>query len=66
LSCEHLTVDRTLIEAWAGHKSFKSKDRPPPPPDGRGGVDFGGSKRTNDTYASTSDPEAMSARKRQG
>jgi transposase len=66
LSSEHLTVDGTLIEAWAGQKSFKPKDGPPPPPDGRGGVDFRGSKRTNDTHASTSDPEAKSARKGQG
>ena len=33
LSSEHLTVDGTLIEAWAGHKSFKPKDGPPPPAD---------------------------------
>ena len=26
LSDEHFTVDGTLIEAWAGHKSFKRKD----------------------------------------
>ena len=26
LSTEHFTVDGTLIEAWAGHKSFKRKD----------------------------------------
>jgi transposase len=66
LSSEHLTVDGTLIEAWAGQKSFKPKDGPPPPPDGRGGVDFRGSQRTNDTHASTSDPEAKSARKGKG
>jgi hypothetical protein len=59
-------VDGTLIEAWAGQKIFKPKDGPPPPPDGRGGVDFRGSKRTNDTNASTSDPEAKSARKGKG
>jgi hypothetical protein len=28
LSDEHFTVDGTLIEAWAGHKSFKRKDPP--------------------------------------
>jgi transposase len=66
LSSEHLTVDGTLIEAWAGAKSFKPKDGPPPPSDGRGGVDFRGSTRTNDTHASTTDPEAKSARKGQG
>ena len=66
LSSEHLTVDGTLIKAWAGQKSFKPKDGPPPPPDGQGGVDFRGTKRTNDTCASTSDPEAKSARKGPG
>jgi transposase len=66
LSSEHLTVDGTLIEAWAGAKSFKPKDGPPPPSDGRGGVDFRGSTRTNDTHGSTTDPEAKSARKGKG
>jgi transposase len=66
LSSEHLTVDGTLIEAWAGAKSFKPKDGPPPPSDGRGGVDFRGTPRTNDTHGSTSDPEAKSARKGKG
>ena len=66
LSSEHLTVDGTLIEAWAGAKSFKPKDGPPPPSDGRGGVDFRGSTRTNDTHGSTTDPEAMSARRGKG
>jgi transposase len=66
LSSEHLTVDGTLIEAWAGQKSFKPKDGPPPPSDGRGGVNFRGSQRTNDTHASSTDPEAKSARKGPG
>jgi transposase len=66
LSSEHLTVDGTLIEAWASAKSFKPKDGPPPPSDGRGGVDFRGSTRTNDTHGSTTDPEAKSARKGKG
>ena len=29
LSDEHFTVDGTLLEAWAGHKSFRRKDQPP-------------------------------------
>src|SRR5262249_27051999 len=33
LSDEHFTVDGTLLEAWASHKSFQPKDRVPPPPD---------------------------------
>ena len=66
MSSDHLTVDGTLIEAWAGAKSFKPKDGPPPPPDGRGGVDFRGTPRTNDTHGCTTDPEAMSARRGKG
>lgn len=66
LSSEHLTVDGTLIEAWAGAKSYKPKDGPPPPDDGHGGVDFRGTQRTNDTHASTTDPDAKSARKGKG
>ena len=42
LSAEHFTVDGTLIEAWAGLKSFQRKDTPAPPPDDPGNptVDF--------------------------
>ena len=33
---EHFSVDGTLLEAWASHKSFKPKDGPPSePPAGR-------------------------------
>ena len=43
LSHEHFTVDGTLLEAWASHKSFKRRDTPPDPPADAGGnaaVDF--------------------------
>jgi transposase len=65
LSSEHFTVDGTLIEAWASHKSFKRKDGPPEPPrEGRNPeVDFRGKKRANDTHQSTTDPEARLYRK---
>ncbi len=59
MSDEHFTVDGTLIEAWASQKSFQAKDGPPNG-DGR---DFRGQTRTNDTHASTTDPEAKSYRK---
>ena len=36
LSDEHFTVDGTLLEAWAGQKSFRRKDQPAPPPDDPG------------------------------
>ncbi len=61
LSNEHFTVDGTLIEAWAGHKSFKRKgdDRPTPPDDpGNPSVDFHGERRSNATHQSTTDPDA--------
>ncbi|HEV8238892.1 MAG TPA: IS5 family transposase [Thermoanaerobaculia bacterium] len=56
LSDEHFTVDGTLLEAWASHKSFRRKDGEPPP--GAGGRDFRGERRCNDTHASTTDPDA--------
>jgi len=69
LSNEHFTVDGTLIEAWAGHKSFKRKgdDRPTPPDDpGNPSVNFHGERRSNATHQSTTDPEARLARKGAG
>ncbi len=69
LSDEHFTVDGTLIEAWASHKSFRPKD-------GEGGGssggrrsserDFHGERRKNDTHSSTTDPEARLLRKGRG
>src|SRR5499427_8106515 len=61
LSDEHFTVDGTLIEAWAGQKSFKRKDSKPaqsPPDDhdpGNPSLDFHGERRSNDTHQSTTD-----------
>ena len=71
LSDEHFTVDGTLIEAWAGQKSFKRKDDPgaqtPPDDDpGNPSVDFHGERRRNDTHQSTTDPVALLARKGPG
>ena len=54
MSDEHFTVDGTLIEAWASQKSFQRKDGGPDS-DGR---NFHGESRTNDTHASTTDPDA--------
>jgi transposase len=65
-SSDHFSVDGTLLEAWASHKSFKPKDGPPPPgaSGGRNSeVDFRGRPRSNDTHRSTTDPEALLARK---
>jgi transposase len=68
LSDEHFSVDGTLIEAWASHKSFQRKDRPVPPPDDPGNptVDFHGETRSNETHESTTDPDARLARKSAG
>jgi transposase len=62
LSDEHFSVDGTLIEAWASHKSFQPKD-------GSGdadGADFHGQKRSNDSHESVSDPGSRLYRKAQG
>jgi transposase len=69
LSDEHFTVDGTLLEAWASLKSFRRRDEgPTPPPDDPGNptVNFHGEPRRNDTHQSTTDPDAMLARKGQG
>jgi len=66
LSSEHFSVDGTLLEAWASHKSFQPKDRPgrKPPTAGRNAeVSFHGERRSNETHQSTTDPEARLARK---
>jgi hypothetical protein len=64
LSDDHFTVDGTLIEAWASHKSFKRKDTPPEPPQGKNpDADFKKEKRSNKTRQSTTDPEARLYRK---
>lgn len=78
LSKEHFSVDGTLIEAAASIKSFRPKEEAAGPTSkrrGRGGpaprgpgagrnknVDFRGERRSNDTHASTTDPEARLAK----
>ena len=69
LSDEHFTVDGTLIEAWAGQKSFQKKDSPAgPPPDDPSNptVDFHREKRSNQTHQSKTDPEARLYKKGPG
>lgn len=69
LSDEHFTVDGTLIEAWAGQKSFQPRTGTPPPTDSDPGnptVNFRGQERSNDTHASTTDPEARLYKKAPG
>jgi transposase len=70
LSDEHFSVDGTLLEAWAGAKSYqakvkKGKSEPPDDP-GNPSVNFRGEKRSNATHESKTDPEAKLARKGPG
>ncbi|GIK82727.1 MAG: DDE transposase [Alphaproteobacteria bacterium] len=70
LSSDHFSVDGTLIEAWASMKSVRPIDGSDGPPTEGGGrnaeADFHGQKRTNDTHASTTDPEARLYKKGKG
>ena len=82
MSDEHFSVDGTLIQAWASHKSFQPKpeagdDNTPPPalpgppvsdtPPGRNAEQsWRGQKRSNETHRSVTDPDARLARKSSG
>jgi transposase len=72
LSDDHFTVDGTLIEAWAGQKSFQVKrdDRLNPPPAPNPGsnpaVNFRKEQRRNDTHRSRTDPFARLFKKAKG
>ena len=67
LSKEHFSVDGTLIQAWASHKSFKPKDgsddQTPSGPGRNAQADWKGKPRANDTHESTTDPDARLYRK---
>ena len=73
LSDDHFTVDGTLIEAWAGQKSFQAKKdrqgRKLPPPEDPGSnptVNFRKEKRSNQTHQSLTDPFARLFKKTKG
>ena len=68
LSAEHFSVDGTLLKAWASMKSFRPKDGSgePPSPGRNGEADFRKTKRSNETHASTTDPDARLYRKGDG
>ena len=58
---DHFSVDGTLIQAWAGHKSFVRRDDDD---QGNGdGGNFKGEKRSNDTHESKTDVDARLYRK---
>jgi hypothetical protein len=62
-------VDGTLVEAWAGLKSFKRKDgsdgQVPPDDPGNPTVHSHGEKRGHDTHQSTTDPDTRLATERE-
>jgi len=69
VSSDHFSVDGTLIEAWASIKSFRRKDGSDDDPAGPGRNatrDFHKEKRSNETHASTTDPEARLYKKGDG
>jgi len=73
MSRDHFSVDGTLIDAWASMKSFKPKNDDNSGGDGGDGGggrnaerDFRGEKRSNETHASTTDPDARLYRKGDG
>ncbi len=70
LSHEHFTVDGTLLEGWASHKSFRRKDDPTPPPSdgdpGNPSINFRKETRSNQTHQSVTDPDVRLARKSKG
>jgi transposase len=69
LSDEHFSVDGTLIQAWASQRSFRAKDGSDDEPGGGGrnlARDYHGQSRTNDTHASSTDPEARQFKKSSG
>ena len=68
MSVEHFSVDGTLLKAWASMKSFQPKDGSGAPPTGgrNADTDFRKTKRSNETHASTTDPEARLFKKADG
>lgn len=68
LSAEHFSVDGTMLKAFASFKSFRPKDGSGDPPgEGRNGErNFRDEKRSNETHASTTDPDARLYRKASG
>jgi transposase len=73
LCSEHFSVDGTLIESLASAKSFQPRESAGGEPRDSNGfkprnaeVDFHGQKRSNETHASRTDPEAKLYRKSPG
>jgi len=65
-SSDHFCVDGTLIDAWASMKSFRPKEDNDDDQDSNGWANFKGTKRSNETHESKTDPEAKLKRKGPG
>lgn len=65
LQSDRLVVDGTLVKAWASHRSFRPKGEDEPPEGGES-LRFKGTKRSNQTHASTTDPDARLFKKGKG
>jgi transposase len=64
MSPDHFSVDGSLIEAWASHKSFRPKDEDDNDNDDNNRwSSFKGEKRSNETHESKTDPDSRLARK---
>ena len=62
---DHFSIDGTLIDAWASHKSFRRRDDHDDTPGGKE-WDYRGERRTNAIHVSRTDPEAELMRKSRG
>lgn len=65
LSEDHFSIDGTLVEAWASHKSLRRRDDDDDSPGGRE-RDYHGERLSNATHVSRTDPEAELMRKSKG
>jgi transposase len=69
---EHFTVDATLVEAWAGQKSFQRKERdddplnPPVDKSSNPTINWHREKRSNETHESITDAMARLYKKTRG
>lgn len=61
VSEDHFSVDGTLLDAWASHKSYRPRDKDGDGPAGgrNPDVDFRGERRSRDTHISRTDPDAL-------
>lgn len=66
LSTQHFSVDGTLIDAWAGMRSFRPRAADQDGSKRRRNDNFRGDRRLNSTHVSVTDPDARLYRKGKG